>query len=233
MDYKTGCTICGSELVYNNNYSKFECFYCKNKFDTNVICINGHFICDNCHSLPAYEIIQQFCLNTKLTDPIEIAITLMQHNSIKMHGPEHHYLVPAVLLTAFYNIKGEPAKKKNQLALAEKRAKNVLGGFCGFYGCCGAAIGTGIFMSLITGATPLSKNEWQLSNMLTAITLHSIATIGGPRCCKRDTFIALLESIKFLKDNYQISIDYNNDFFCKFSSLNQQCLKHNCIFFKK
>jgi len=62
-----------------------------------------------------------------------MAVTLMQHNSIKMHGPEHHYLVPAVLLTAFYNIKGEPAKKKNQLALAEKTSKvMVLGGFCWF-----------------------------------------------------------------------------------------------------
>jgi len=85
-------------------------------------------------------------------------------------------------------------------------------------------------MSLITGATPLSKNEWQLSNMLTANTLHSIATSGGPRCCKRDTFIALLESIKFLKDTYQISIDYSSNFLCKFSRLNQQCLKHDCTF---
>jgi hypothetical protein len=233
LNYKTGCVVCGGELVYHDKYSKLECFYCNNKFDTNVVCINGHFICDICHSLPAYETIQQFCLNINLTDPIEMALILMQHNSIKMHGPEHHYLVPAVLLSAFYNINGEPIKKKDQLDIAKKRSKNVLGGFCGFYGCCGAAIGAGIFMSLITGATPLSKKEWQLSNMLTASVLHSIATSGGPRCCKRDTFIALLESIKFLKNIFQTSINYSSNFHCKFSSLNQQCLNHDCIFFSK
>ncbi|VUT25840.1 MAG: hypothetical protein MOIL_01256 [Candidatus Methanolliviera sp. GoM_oil] len=56
-----------------------------------------------------------------------------------------------------------------------------LGGFCGYHGDCGAAVGTGIFISLITDATPLSKHEWKLSNLMTAKSLLSIANHGGPR----------------------------------------------------
>ena len=74
-----------------------------------------------------------------------------------MHGPEHHFLIPAVLLSAFYNVSGEPGEKEKKIKQARKRAENVLGGFCGFYGDCGAAVGTGIFVSVITGATPLSQ----------------------------------------------------------------------------
>ena len=63
---------------------------------------------------------------------------------------------------------------------AEKRAKNVLPAFCGFYGACGAAIGVGIFMSIYTGTTPLTKDTWKLCNMSTADALKEMAKIGGP-----------------------------------------------------
>jgi hypothetical protein len=32
-----------------------------------------------------------------------MALNLMKNPQIKMHGPEHHFLVPAVLLAAYYN----------------------------------------------------------------------------------------------------------------------------------
>lgn len=233
MNYKAGCFVCGSELIYLDKYSKLECYYCKNVFESNVACSKGHYICDTCHSLSGNELILQYCLQSNNTDPVELALILMRHKSINMHGPEHHFLVPAVLLTAYYNIKNEPVKKKEKLLIAEKRAKNVLGGFCGFYGCCGAAIGTGIFMSLITDATPLSKDEWQVSNMLTANVLLSISKAGGPRCCKRDTFIALLETIKYLHDTLYISFGCNESIKCEFSSLNKECLVNYCPFYNK
>ena len=39
------------------------------------------------------------------------------------------------------------------------RATDIKGGFCGFYGNCGAAVGTGIYVSIITGATPLTRES--------------------------------------------------------------------------
>jgi hypothetical protein len=232
LHYISGCFVCGSELIYLDKYSKQECYYCKNVFEANVVCSIGHFVCDACHSISANELMLRYCKKNASIDPIELALILMQHKSINMHGPEHHFLVPAVLLTAYYNMKNEPVKKEEKLLMAEKRAKNVLGGFCGFYGCCGAAIGTGIFMSLIMDTTPLSKNEWKTSNLLTSQVLSSIAKAGGPRCCKRNTFIALIETTKFLRKNFKISLQSNVNIKCKFSYLNNECLRTNCIFYK-
>ena len=44
------------------------------------------------------------------------------------------------------------------------RGSEYPGGACGLWGCCGAAVSTGIFMSIITKATPLTGNSWRLSN---------------------------------------------------------------------
>ncbi len=54
---KKGCLICGWELVYGLS-EKLECFYCYRTYEANVKCIDGHFVCDTCHSLPANDLIE-------------------------------------------------------------------------------------------------------------------------------------------------------------------------------
>ena len=231
MESKTGCLVCGKELIYTDASEKMNCQYCHQTFESNVKCIDGHFICDTCHSAPTVEIIQNFCNTTDLTDPLEIAVTLMKHPSVKMHGPEHHYLVPASLLTAYYNHLNDQLQKETKLKKASKRAKNVLGGFCGYYGTCGAAVGTGIFISLITDATPLSKEEWKLSNLMTSQSLEIIAKNGGPRCCKRNTFLAIQEASNFLTEHFDVKLELNKNIICEFNSMNKECKKNDCLFF--
>ena len=156
-------------------------------------------MCDRCHGLKGLILIERFCTTGDVCDPIESAIILMNHPEIKMHGPEHHFLVPAVLLAAYYNAAGDREKKGGAIKKARQRSEHVLGGFCGFYGDCGAAVGTGIFVSVLTGATPLSRNEWRLSNLMTAKSLLDIALHGGPRCCKRNSFLALLQAVGYIQ----------------------------------
>ena len=224
-DHKAGCFVCGKDLVYTKENENLTCIYCENTFSTNTRCEQGHYICDSCHSSSANDIIEQYCLSCLSENPFDIATTLMKHPSIKMHGPEHHFLVPAVLLTAFYNREENPSKKQETLKQARQRSKAVPGGSCGFNGACGAAIGTGIFMSLITGATPLSKEEWGLSNKITAKSLMSIAACGGPRCCKRDTFLSIGTVVK------HFGWDINKRLHCDFSELNKECLKKRCPYY--
>ena len=231
MEYKSGCLICGKELAYQGNYEKVECYYCNETYDMNVKCINGHFVCDRCHSLSANELIERFCVNTELGDPIEIVLILMRNHKIKMHGPEHHFLVPAVLLASYYNLKNDDKKKIEKIKRAKKRAKYLLGGFCGHYGACAAGVGTGVFISLITEATPLSKQEWKLSNMMTSKSLLSIANVGGPRCCKRTVFLSVTEAVNFLDENFGVKININKNLRCEFSSLNKECLREECPFY--
>jgi hypothetical protein len=231
MPYKVNCLICGAELKYETQPSKMRCYLCQDEYESNAECLNGHFVCDKCHSLQASEIISHFCINSESQDPLEMAVRLMKSPKINMHGPEHHFLVPAVLLSAYYNFKNDPAMKEEKIKLAQKRAANVLGGFCGFYGDCGSAVGTGIFISLITGANPLSKQEWTLSNLMTAKSLLSVASIGGPRCCKRTSFLSIIEACDFLAEHFGVVLPVNKDLKCKFSPLNKECLKSDCPFY--
>ena len=204
---------------------------CSKSFMSNVSCPNGHFVCDTCHSLTANEMILTHCHASNETNPLTLASNLMKHKSIKMHGPEHHFLVPAVLLTCYYNSKGEPKKKEPKLKVAIERSKTVPGGYCGTHGTCGAGIGSGIFISIITGSTPLAKEEWKLSNMMTSLSLHQIALHGGPRCCKRDTFLAIEEANSFLQKEFDFSFQKLEPFFCNFSKHNRQCIGEQCKYF--
>jgi hypothetical protein len=227
---KTGCLVCGADIIYGDMMEDLECYYCHETHRSKAKCQNNHYICDSCHSAPANELIARYCISSNSKDPLESALVLMENPAVKMHGPEHHFLVPAVLLMSYYNAKGDQVTKEMKIKEACTRAANILGGFCGFYGDCGAAVGTGIFVSLITGATPVSKEEWKLSNLMTAKALLVIANHGGPRCCKRNTFLALAEAAKFTRDNFGVELKISTKLKCTFSNLNHQCRKDECPF---
>jgi len=97
-----------------------------------------------------------------------------------MHGPEHHVMVGAALLTAYKNAGGEIDLSK-ALQEIHSRGKAVPGGVCGFWGACGAGISTGQFVSIITGSTPLSVESWGWSNQMTAKALDCIGKEIGRR----------------------------------------------------
>ena len=234
MEQKTGCMICGEELVYFDEVKPAKCYYCGEIFDTNAWCINEHFVCDTCHGNSANNLIERYCIQTIETDPIKMAVELMGSPLIKMHGPEHHFLVPGVLLAAYANLTSLPKQDLvKQLAQARKRAEVVPGGFCGFMGACGAAIGTGIFLRIITRSPPTSKESWGQSNLLTSESLRAIAEHGGPRCCKRDSFLALLTAVDFVHNLFDIDWQVHKPVTCKFSGLNKECLYQDCPFFPK
>jgi len=229
------CIICGKELIYFDDYIELECMYCHKRYISNVSCIDGHYVCDTCHSVDAIELIENYCRETSKTNPIDMAIELMKNPSIHMHGPEHHFLVPAVLITSYYNTLDKKDDKIKKLAVAKMRAKDVKGGFCGFYGDCGAAVGTGIYVSIILGASPLSKESWGLANLMTGTSLISLASIGGPRCCKRNSFTAIREAAKFTDEHFNVKLyDYENySPVCSFNLKNNECLKGECPYYNK
>jgi hypothetical protein len=232
VEHRNGCAFCGKELLYTDQPEELHCVFCNGLFPSQARCVDNHFVCDTCHSLSANDLIEQFTAESTSTDPVDMAITLMKSPSVKMHGPEHHFLVPAVLLSSFYNSSGRGEEKEANIKKARQRAEHVLGGFCGFYGSCGDAVGTGIFVSVMTNATPLSQQEWRLSNLMTARSLHSIADGGGPRCCKRDSFLAILDAVSFVREQFQVEMGTGPDGLkCEFYHLNKECKKTECPFF--
>jgi hypothetical protein len=90
--YRSGCVLCGEALHYLSADEILTCLYCGNESVSNVRCAQGHYVCDACHSAPSGDVIEQYCSQTSETDPVRIALTLMAHPSVKMHGPEQHAL---------------------------------------------------------------------------------------------------------------------------------------------
>ena len=230
MSYRTGCLICGYELACLPTEEKLICKYCGKTFVADICCVNHHYVCDRCHSLSANDLIEQYCRTILHTDPYRIVATLMKNPQINMHGPEHHFLVPAALLAAWYNRNKNPLLKDTAIIKARLRAEEVKGGFCGSHGACGAAIGTGIFVSLITGATSFAKEEWRLANLMSAESLKVIAENGGPRCCKRDSFLAISAAVAFLKTHFGTELPMEERITCEFAILNPECLGEECLF---
>lgn len=149
-----------------------------------------------------------------------------------MHCPEHHYLVPAVLLSVYRRIKKDnKALLEKDLITAKERAKNLLGGFCGWYGACGAAVGSGIFLSLLTDTSPYSTTTWGLVNQLTSQCLKDIAQIGGPRCCKRVCFTSVVSTTKFMKGHFGLDIGELPEIKCMYHERNAECKKDACPYY--
>lgn len=230
------CEICGRNLIYaikEEEYKELNCEFCGKIFNSNVYCENGHYICDTCHSKGPIEIIEKICSETKIKDPFELADTIMKHPNFKVYGPEHHVLTPAVIITI---LKNNNIKKPDgtEIALfdikeAIRRSSKIPGGWCGFYGSCGAGMGSGVAISIFTGATPSKNYPRTLANQITSRSLNKIAD-NLEHCCKRSVKLSIFETLKFLKEIFQIELDYNYKN-CIFSDKNDRCEKEKCPIF--
>lgn len=208
------------------------CYYCMEKIVNADSIIQGMAVCSSCRDKSVKEVIYDWCLNSNRIDPIEMATHLMKFPGFKIHCPEHHFLVPAVLLSAYSNYtNNQKDKLEKWLMAARQRSEKVPGAFCGTHGSCGAAVGTGMFISIITGATPYKIEEWRLANSITGRSLLKMAVYGGPRCCKRVSFVAIQEACSFLSEYFDISLSVHEKIECAFHSENQECLKNDCPFY--
>lgn len=223
------CLVCKAPLEYLEEDVLMTCAVCGKVERSRTRCVNGHYVCDQCHTNGVDSIIP-LCMQEKSKNPIEILEKMMNMSFCHMHGPEHHVMVGAALLTAFRNAGGEIVLEE---ALSEmlSRGKLVPGGICGFWGACGAGISAGIFVAIATKSTPLAEKEWALSNQMTAKALKKISENGGPRCCKRDSYLAIMEAVKFSKENLGVVME-SSEIKCSRFRQNNQCIHKKCPFFK-
>jgi hypothetical protein len=228
--HRTGCLICGKTIVYSTDTTTQTCFLCGNKYESNAVCEDGHYVCDGCHASEWLEIIQ-LLHNTEEKDPGQLFERIVALDNIHMHGPEHHVVVPCVLLTAYKNNGGDIDLDKS-LKYAIKRGSKVPGGICGLWGSCGAAISAGIYASIIARSTPLNADAWSIPQVLTSKCLEAIAEIGGPRCCKRTSRIAIETAVQFTKENFGVAIPLDN-YPCTFHAMNKECIHERCPYYRE
>lgn len=183
---------------------------------------------NECHTSGVDEMIS-ICFESTSTNPIEILEEMMSLPSCHMHGPEHHAMVGSALLTAYNNAGGD-IDLKDALCEMQKRSREVPGGACGFWGACGAGVSAGMYFSIALNASPLAKKVWGLSNQMTAKSLDAIGKHGGPRCCKRDSYLSVIEAVKFTEESLGIKMELS-PVVCSRSHLNDHCLGEECPFY--
>lgn len=174
--------------------------------------------------------IKEICLHSSESNPILLIRQIMKEDYIPMHGPIHHILDGACLLTALYNQNASFSLDKAIDEMIERGSK-MPGATCGQWGMCGSASSIGAALSIIHQSTPLSNDQLYRDNIkYVSLALNKIADIGGPRCCKRNAFLSLYAAIEFVNETYQFNLP-SNELHCDFYLQNLQCIKDRCPFY--
>ncbi len=86
-----------------------------------------------------------------------------------------------------------------------------------------------MFISILSKASPHSADLWGRSNLMSSRALGEIGKFAGPRCCKRDSYLAILAAIDFVDDHFGIKM-YKPEVVCAHSGMNNQCIGNRCPF---
>ncbi len=225
-----GCMVCGAALQYFTDIRELACSYCGREQPANACCAEKHFVCDNCHRENGLDAIKAICLKTRETDLIKLLKAIRSHPAIPMHGPEHHAMMPGIILAAYGNSGGELTEE--QIITGITRGAQIPGGACGFWGACGAAIGAGIAASTILAATPLTPSPRQKAQEFSAGILSKISSYKGGRCCQRETWLALTETARLSEEMFSVSLIANEALECDQYLKNKECIRAACPLWK-
>jgi hypothetical protein len=223
------CIVCGKRLF--SPPGEAVCSFCGKREKADYVCAEGHYVCEACRLASAQDLVWKTCEASNETDPVRIALLLMKHPAVPLHGSENHLVTAYSLLTALRN-SGEVRVGKPEFHKANQRVKRASHGICGSWGVCGCAIAAGAVLSIITGATYLSDKERSLALRVASKILDEMAQIGGPRCCKMATYLAIRVAVEFFVRELSIPIQTSlNPKPCIFSKSNTECLKGRCPYY--
>lgn len=219
------CILCDRPMISSEKAS--ECSFCGRVEKADYLCPEGHYVCEECRTLTAEELIKRTCKHSKERDPVRIANMLMKHPAIPAYGVEHHYLTSCVLLAGMRNL-GLFDIQSSSIDRSVALAKIVPLGSCALWGACGAAIGAGIAFSIAMKVDIMSSDGRSLVLKLVSKALREISEVGGPRCCKASVILTLEMAKRILKARYRVKFG-NGGGRCEFGDRAlQDCLKKGC-----
>ena len=218
-------------MILVSEWAKEEvsCYYCGTKQHSSVTCKEGHFVCDACHSKEALVVIEHICATSKECDMLKLFKQIREHPSIPKHGPEHHAMVPAIIVTAYKNSGGK--LPENALKTALSRGSSIMGGACGFLGICGAASGVGIGFAILLEASPVAKKSRSVAQKVTHAVLGKIAEYEAARCCYREVWTALTLASQLSEKFLHVRLLAEVEVKCDQKKFNQYCYGKECPIF--
>lgn len=171
------------------------------------------------------------CLAWKGSNPSLALEALMDDDRCSAFGPIHHFLVGASLLACAHNAIGgrDGSALGAQLDELPARSSCVPGAACAEWGVCGASASAGMAFAILADNAPLKAAGWSEGQLMVADILTRISQAGSPRCCKRDSRIAVRAAVtwfnRYLDVDLQVS-DHNPT--CAVVDMNTACLGEAC-----
>ncbi len=223
---RSGCMLCGTELEYRSEEQIASCVYCGESFSSAMCCPEGHFVCDGCHAAGSRDLLQKVCLASHETDMVELMHRIRSHPSFSVHGPEHHGMVPGVILAACRNAGATISDE--QILRGIRRGAKIPGGACGYMGVCGASAGLGSAFGVLLESTPRKASERQTVLRAVARVTEEIASYAAARCCQRDCYVALKVAADLAPSIAKVSPVAEIDLRCNQIDLNPDCIGESC-----
>ncbi len=224
-----GCMVCGAELTYLQHDEQRPCAYCGRTFRANAYCTDGHFVCDGCHTTEGRLAMELILMAAQERDLVSLFAKVRAHPSIPMHGPEHHALVPGVILTALRN--HGIVVTDEIISTALDRGGAVPGGYCGYLGACGAVLGAGAAVAAFESSSPLTPAPRQHVMALVAVLGAAVARYEAARCCQRDSWIVLREVAKRSEELFGVRLTADAPLRCGQMNRNRECIRQECPLF--
>lgn len=221
------CSMCDAELIEVDTTA--ICSFCNQEAPAQYLCPQGHHICETCQLAHLPEVVERVCAGTEETDPAAIANLMMKHPLIAMHSRQHHALVAPAALAALRNTGRHPLAS-TAIGAAIKRTSDIPFAVCGTRGECGAAVGVGALVSILTGASYIKGRERSLALQATAEALQAIAQAGGPRCCKQSVYVSLETAVAFLSQ--ELGLELPLSIVCEFAARNEECKQEDCAYYE-
>ena len=134
------------------------------------------------------------------TAPVELVEAVMADSRCPAFGPVHHFIVGATLLACWHNAEAATDREEALVADLEEmlaRSSSVPGATCARWGVCGAAASAGMAYAIVRGNAPLREEGWQEGQLMVSDLLARIARSGRPRCCKRDSRVAIAAAVTY------------------------------------
>jgi MoaA/NifB/PqqE/SkfB family radical SAM enzyme/ubiquinone/menaquinone biosynthesis C-methylase UbiE len=228
--HNKGCMVCGTELAYLENNKQQTCFYCKKTEKVNTVCEKGHYVCNECHSKDAAAFIKSFAKRAPFNDMVEMMQKIREHPSMRIHGPEHHSMVPAIMVSVYKNLGGDV--RDEDIETAVERGQTIAGGSCAFMGVCGAVSGVGTGFSILMKANPYKAKERKILQNITKEVLAEIAGFEAARCCQRDCFVALKAASKLSSSILDKTLPVEFNMICSQYNDNKECIGNQCPLWK-
>lgn len=181
--------------------------------------------------------IVERCLEGGCVNPSELMEDIFLDSRCVAFGPMHHFIVGACLLTAYSNATGKghefllPA-----LEILESRSSNVPGASCARWGICGAAISAGMAYAIVADNAPLKKEGWAEGQGMVAEIALAISKAGAPRCCKRDSRLAIEIAGEAFERDFEVRFPTGVERVCVHApcaaaEVNSACLGEGCAYY--